>query len=50
MTEAVHPAASHHLPGFITASGETDVLMVVSLISLVVIVVGIGVFYFKLHA
>ena len=29
MTESIHPAASHHLPAFITAPGETDVLMVV---------------------
>ena len=26
---SLHPAASHHLPSFITAPGETDVLMVV---------------------
>ena len=50
MSAAIHPAASHHLPGFITAPGETDVWMVVSLIMLVAIVVGIGVFYFKIHA
>ena len=50
MAKGVHPAASHHLPGFITAPGETDVLMVVSLVCLIAMVVGIGVFYFKLHA
>lgn len=50
MSAAIHPAASHHLPVFITAPGETDVLMVVSLIMLLAIVVGIGVFYFRLHA
>ena len=29
MAELRHPAASHELPSFITAPGETDVLMVV---------------------
>jgi hypothetical protein len=28
MTTSVHPAAPHHLPAFLTAPGETDVLMV----------------------
>ncbi|MEC9369370.1 MAG: hypothetical protein VX871_11845 [Pseudomonadota bacterium] len=50
MSAAVHPAAPHHLPSFITAPGETDVLMVISLIMLLAIVVAIGVFYFRLHA
>lgn len=50
MSAGVHPAASHHLPGFITAPGETDVLMVASLIMLIGIILGIGVFYFRLHA
>jgi len=27
MNESLHPVASHHLPSFITAPGETDVLM-----------------------
>jgi hypothetical protein len=50
MTVAVNPAASQHLPRFITAPGETDVLMVFSLFMLLAIVVSIGVFYFRLHA
>ena len=29
VSETLHPAASHHLPSFITAPGETDILMVV---------------------
>ena len=29
MSEPLHPAAPHHLPSFITAPGDTDVLMVV---------------------
>lgn len=50
MSDAIHPKASHHLPGFITAPGETDVLMGVTLVLLMAIIVGIGVFYFRLHA
>jgi hypothetical protein len=29
VSESLHPAAPHHLPGFITAPGDTDTLMVV---------------------
>jgi hypothetical protein len=30
MAESLHPAAPHHLPSFITAPGDTDVLMVLT--------------------
>ena len=40
MSEPLHPAAPHHLPGFITAPGETDVLMIVVGIFLVLAVLG----------
>jgi hypothetical protein len=43
MTESIHPAASHHLPSFITAPGQTDVLMIVMGIILVLFVLMIGV-------
>jgi hypothetical protein len=46
----VHPLAAHHLPIFVTPAGETDVLLVATGIILVLAVIGIGVFYFKLHA
>jgi hypothetical protein len=46
----LNPAAPEHLPVFITAPGETDVLMVATAIFLLAAVIGIGVFYFKLHA
>ena len=49
MTEPIHPAASHHLPSFITAPGETDVLMVVMAIILVLAVLGFGSLFFRLH-
>jgi hypothetical protein len=50
MTESIHPAATHHLPPFITAPGETDVLFIVMAIFVMFAVIGIGIFYFKLHA
>jgi hypothetical protein len=50
MTEGLHPLAPHHAPFFITAPGQTDVLLVAVGIFLLAAVVGIGVLYFKLHA
>ena len=50
MADQLHPAAAHNLPAFLTAPGETDVLMVVTALFLVVCVVGFGVLYFRLHS
>lgn len=50
MSEAMHTAAPHHLPPFITAPGETDVLFTGSVIFLVMAVMGIGSLYFWLHS
>src|SRR5262245_41457032 len=50
MSNAVNPAAPHHLPPFITAPGETDVWFNVMLIFLVLAVLLVVVFYFKLHS
>ena len=49
MTESLHPAASHHLPSFITAPGETDVLMVVLSVILVLAILMFGSLFFRLH-
>src|SRR5437016_5470422 len=49
MVESLHPAASHELPSFITAPGETDVLMVIMGLVLLFSVLGFGVFFFRLH-
>jgi hypothetical protein len=49
MAESLHQAASHHLPSFITAPGETDVLMVVTGIILVLAILGFGSVFFRLH-
>ena len=50
MTEPLHPAATHHLPFFVTAPGETDWLFISMGIFVLLAVIGIWVFYFKLHA
>ena len=50
MAEPLHPVAIEHLPPFVTAPGETDGLFVAMAIFVVLAVIGIGVFYFKLHA
>jgi hypothetical protein len=49
MPESLHPAASHNLPSFITAPGETDVLMVVTGLVLVVAIMMFGILFFRLH-
>ena len=50
MTESLHPAASDALPSFITPPGETDVLMVVMAVILVLAVLMFGIIYFRLHS
>ncbi len=50
MPSPVHPAASNHLPSFITAPGETDMLMVAMGIFLILFVLTMGILYFHLHA
>jgi hypothetical protein len=44
-----HPVATPHLPSFITSPGETDVLMVVMIIILVLSVLGFGLVFLRLH-
>ncbi len=46
----LHPAASPHLPVFITAPDQTDVLMVAMAIVLIGAVLAAGVFFFWLHS
>lgn len=50
MSETLHPAAPHHLPGFITAPGDTDILMVVMGIILLVAVLFVGNIYLQIHS
>ena len=50
MSAALHPSATQHLPPFITPPGESDVLMNVTIVVLVVIVLIAGNLYLRLHA
>jgi hypothetical protein len=50
MTPAQHPAASQHLPWFVTAPGETDVLYTITTLVVLGVVLGLGVVFFRLHS
>jgi hypothetical protein len=50
VSETLHPNAPHHLPGFITAPGETDTLMVVVGIVLIGSIMMVGNLYLRLHS
>ena len=50
MNAEINPAAPHHLPWFITAPGASDGLFTAMIIFLIVVLLLIGVLYFKLHA
>jgi multidrug resistance efflux pump len=49
MAESLHPAATHHLPSFITPPGDTDVLMVIMAIVLLLSILGFGILFLRLH-
>jgi hypothetical protein len=49
MAQSIHPAAPHHLPWFITAPDQTDVLMVVMGIFLLIAVLAVGNIFLRLH-
>jgi hypothetical protein len=49
MDKTPHPVATEHLPAFITAPGDTDVLMVVGALILLFAVVAFGVLFLTLH-
>ena len=49
MTGSLNPAAPHHLPVFITAPGETDILMVVMAVFLALAVLTMGLLFLRLH-
>jgi NADH:ubiquinone oxidoreductase subunit 5 (subunit L)/multisubunit Na+/H+ antiporter MnhA subunit len=46
----LNPAAPHFLPPFVTLPGESDWLMTVMFVFLIVTVVSVGLVYLKLHA
>jgi hypothetical protein len=49
MNPTLHPAAPPHVPAFISAPGETDVLMVVMAMVLVIAVLAVGLLFLRLH-
>jgi hypothetical protein len=50
VSELLNPVAPHDLPSFITAPGDTDVLMVVVGVVLLFSVLGVGNLYLRLHS
>ena len=50
VSESLHQSAPHDLPGFITAPGDTDVLMVVIGIVLIGAILMVGNLYLRLHS
>src|SRR5580700_10658963 len=50
MTDQLHAMTPHHLPFYIVKPGETDVLMIVTGIILIVAVLGVGNIYLRLHS
>src|SRR5687768_6998491 len=49
LSTSPNPAAAHHLPAFITAPGETDVLMVAMAVFLIIAVLAVGNLFLRLH-
>ena len=49
MDRTPHPAATQHMPMFVTAPGDTDVLMMVTAFILLGAVVAFGVLFLTLH-
>ena len=50
MEASLHPAATDHLPPFITAPGEADVLFNVMTVFVLLMVFLVGILYLRLHA
>ena len=50
MSEAVHPLAPHVLPPFVGGADGSDPLFSAIIFVVIIAVLGIGVFYLKLHA
>ena len=50
LTDQLHPMTPHHLPFYLAKPGETDVLMIVMGIFLILAVLGVGNIYLRLHS
>src|SRR4051812_30605094 len=46
----LNPSATDHLPFFVTAPGQTDVLFNVMIVFLIIVVFAVGLLYLRLHA
>jgi hypothetical protein len=49
MTGSPHPVANSHVPSFITAPGETDILLTVTALLVVGAILGLGLLFLRLH-
>src|ERR671917_2880751 len=49
MSAEMHPVATHHVPAFIAAPGQSDILMTVTAVILVVAVLAVGILFLRLH-
>src|SRR5215470_2115034 len=50
MHDQLHPMTPHHLPFYLAKPGETDVLMIVMGVFLILAVLGVGNLYLHLHS
>ena len=50
MSDAIHPLAPHSLPPFVGGADGSDPLFSAIIFIVIIAVLGIGVFYLKLHA
>ena len=50
MNDQLHPMMPHHLPFYVAKPGETDVLMIVMGIFLILAILGVGNIYLRLHS
>lgn len=48
-TSPIHPAATPHLPSFITPPGETDILLMVAIATVIGAVLAVGLLFLRLH-
>lgn len=50
MADRIHPAATEHLPFFVSPPDGSDWLMTVMAVFMLAAILGVGLFYLKLHA
>jgi len=50
LTDQLHPMTPHHLPFYVARPGETDVLMIVMGVFLILALLGVGNLYLRLHS